>query len=185
MEDEHAIYVGFVIASGGALVLALAAVAAAIAGARWADLVRHGSVALSVTVLAGAWETAVQFWAISQFGFMENDGMGPGTLYWPMIVVAAAVILFAGAFMRGAARILASAGGGVAIAILLFETAWNATGALRDGSVSAIGWLVAGLSVAQLALLGLALVRVIGRPGSRPSRNETRRRLPGRVGRSA
>ncbi len=115
--------------------------------------------ALLLYLTLGAWQTGIGLWQLTELGQLEADAVGPATRIWPMLVLAASLLLAA----RPLASPRASRGlwmtAALVAALLALQVLSEVAGALRDGHVSPAGLAIGVVTALQLLVLGAWLVR--------------------------
>ena len=111
------------------------------------SLRRAGGVIVLVSGLF--WWTALQAWATARYGYFAVDVIGTTPLLWVLLMTLVGVGLLTGALIRRGTNLA------VALAVVLAAIVLaipNIAANLDDG-ISSAGWLVAGVSIAQVALV--------------------------------
>jgi len=99
------------------------------------------------------WWTALQTWANAQSGY-HVDVIGATPLLWVLLIALAGVTLLTGVLPRRGANLVAVL---VVVLAAIALAVPNISANLDDG-ISSAGWLVAGVSLAQLLLILLVLL---------------------------
>jgi len=122
------------------------------------------ALAVACVVVLLAWTQATVAWVTARFGTFDDDLLGGTISMIPFAALLATVVLIALPALADGGRRVAL---GVATAlgmVMVGATADNIAGALRDGSISPEGWLVAGLSAALVVIVGALAVVVAREP---------------------
>ena len=111
------------------------------------SLRRAGGVIVLVSGLF--WWTALQAWATARYGYFAVDVIGTTPLLWVLLMTLVGVGLLTGALIRRGANLAAA----LAVVLAAIVLAIPNIAANLDDGISSAGWLVAGVSIAQVALV--------------------------------
>jgi hypothetical protein len=118
------------------------------------------AVACAIALLA--WTQATVAWTVARFGIFDDDLLGGSISMIPLAALLATVVLLAlPALAEGGRRVAIGVAGALGL-VMVGATADNIAGAVRDGSVSPQGWLVALLSATLIGIVA-ALAWVVAR----------------------
>jgi hypothetical protein len=109
---------------------------------------RVAGVVLLASVLL--WWTGLQAWATAQVGYLDVDTLGVPPFMWVLLIALAGTVLLTGVVPRRGA----SANWAAAVLFVLAATPLAVVNVAygADDGISAAGWMVAVLSLAQAAL---------------------------------
>ena len=105
-----------------------------------------------------AWWTALRWWAEAQVGYLDVDALGVAPFAWTVLLVIAGLGLVTGVVPRPADRAANVAVIACFVIVAAALTAVNVAYGADDG-ISAAGWLVATLSLAQATMFIGAVYR--------------------------
>ena len=111
------------------------------------SLRRAGGVIVLVSGLF--WWTALQAWATARYGYFAVDVIGTTPLLWVLLMTLVGVGLLTGALIRRGTNLAAA----LAVVLAAIVLAIPNIAANLDDGISSAGWLVAGVSIAQVALV--------------------------------
>ena len=115
------------------------------------DLGRVAGGSLLVSIFF--WWTALQAWATAQYGYLDLDVTGVTPLLWVLLIALAGVTLLTGVLPRRGANVAAA----LLVILVVIALAVPNIAANVDDGISGAGWLVAGVSLAQVSVILLAL----------------------------
>lgn len=115
---------------------------------RSAPLLRPRLIAAILALSIPLWWMGLRGWAESTSGYLDVDAIGISPLAWVGIVALCSALLAARPVRL--VRVIGTGALAVVAGVLAFH---NLAGGLEDGSISAAGWAMAGLSALQLALV--------------------------------
>ncbi len=120
------------------------------------------ALAVGCAIVLLAWTQATVAWVVARFGTFDDDLLGGTISMIPLAALLATVVLLAlPALAEGGRRIAIGIAAALGL-VMVGATADNIAGALRNGSVSPQGWLVAALSAGLIAIVA-ALAWVVAR----------------------